>query len=91
MARFASGEISGPGSFVLLAILRKAGCDVLVFLEYLEDFPGIEGFEGEEGVPVDLKVPAAEASLEVSASSISAILVAESKRRSRRISSSISF
>lgn len=75
-----------------LGYLRKAGCDsglVLGGLEYLDFLPGIEGLEGSDGVPTDLNVPLL---FEVvAASSTLAILVAASKRRSRRIASSISF
>lgn len=79
----------------VLGCLRKAGCNsglVLGRLEYLDFFPGIEGFEGREGVPMDLNVSLFEVVVELAAvSPLLAILVAESKRRSRRISSSISF
>lgn len=61
-------------------------------MEYFDFLPGIEGLEGEDGDPVDLKVvPVEDEGVAASAEScICAILVADSKRRSRRISSSIS-
>lgn len=86
------------GSFETLEIRRNAGCECftgfeLRFLEYFEDFPGIEGQDGDDGVPIDMKVvvgvPPAE--VVVALSLIFAIFEAESKRFSRRISSSISF
>lgn len=57
----------------------------------MDFLPGIEGLEGEEGVPMDLKnSPVAEPAVEgVAESGMSEILVAESKRRCRRMSSSI--
>lgn len=61
----------------------------LAGLEYLDFLPGIEGREGDEGVPLDLYTMSFIA-LE-SLSLIWAIFVADSKRRWRRISSSISF
>lgn len=84
------------GSFETLEIRRNAGCECfaeLGFLEYFEDFPGIEGRDGEDGVPIDLKVVVAVPPVEVvvALSLMLAIFEAESKRFSRRISSSISF
>lgn len=77
-------------SFVGWMTRRNAGCESelgLGFLEYLDFLPGIEGLDGSEGVPMDLNVSLV---VVVSESETVAILVAESKRRSRRISSSIS-
>lgn len=69
---------------------RNAGCELgLGFSEYFDFLPGIEGRDGDEGVPMDLNAVSA-SEVEESATETVAILVAESKRRSRRKSSSIS-
>lgn len=65
---------------------RNAGWVVcLGFLEYFEDLPGMEGREGVDGVPVDLKV-----SVVAVVVVVVMILSAELKRLRRRSSSSIS-
>lgn len=62
-------------------------------MEYLDFLPGIEGEEGEEGVPMDLNVSVSflVVVVAVAVSGMLAIREAESKRRTRRMSSSISF
>lgn len=61
-------------------------------MEYFEAFPGMEGREGEEGVPRDLKSGVVGFSEEtVEESNLSAMLATDWYLRSRRISSSISF
>lgn len=60
-------------------------------MEYLDFLPGIEGEDGEEGVPMDLNVSVSFRVEVVAVSGMLAIREAESKRRTRRMSSSISF
>lgn len=58
-------------------------------MEYLDFLPGIDGLEGDDGVPADLNT-VSEAAAADADSSIWAILAIELNRRSRRMSSSIS-
>lgn len=77
----------GGGGFGVLENLRNAGW--FGGLEYLDLLPGIEGLEGEEGEPKDLYVSGGVGLSEEESTPVE-ILEAESNRRWRRMSSSIS-